>query len=63
MSREAAAYRDNLEDILEFTRGRRLLSLKEVAQYLGRDPKTIRRTLGVDKHGISAPTLARMLSK
>lgn len=62
MPKEPAAYRDNLEDILTFTEGRRLVTQKEVAKYLGRDVKTVRRIYGVDKHGISAPTLARMLS-
>lgn len=62
MPREPKAYRDNLEDILEFTDGRRLVTQKEVAKYLGRDVKTVRRVYGVDRNGISAPTLARMLS-
>lgn len=62
MPREPGAYRDNLEDILAFTEGRRLVTQKEVAKYLGRDVKTVRRVYGVDKNGISAPTLARKLA-
>lgn len=62
MPKEPAAYRDNLEDILAYTNGRRLVTQKEVAEYLGRNVKTVRRVYGVGKDGISAPTLARMLS-
>ncbi len=63
MPREPTAYRDNLEDILAFTGGKRLLTQKEVSSYLGKDPRYIKKVFGVEKDGISAPTLARMLSK
>lgn len=63
MPKEPEAYRDNLEDILSFTGGKRHLTQKEVAAYLGRDPRFIKKFFGVEREGISAPTLARMLSK
>ncbi len=64
MPREPATYRDNLEDILAFTGGKRQLALYEVAAYLGRDPRTVKKVFGIDpKKGVSAPTLARMLSQ
>ena len=37
MSREHPAYRDNLEDLLTFFDGKRVLSIKEVARYTGKD--------------------------
>lgn len=61
---EKFAYRDNLADILEFTGGRRLLNVGDVARYTGlKDPRTIRRCFPYfhDKY-ISAATLARCLS-
>lgn len=64
MSRELESYRDNLEDILDFTGGKRQLALHEVATYLGRDPRTVKKAFDIDpKKGVSAPTLARMLSQ
>lgn len=61
---ERFAYRDNLADILEFTGGRRLLTVGEVGLYTGlRDARTVRRRFPYfqDKY-ISAATLARCLS-
>lgn len=62
MPREPTAYRDNLEDILAFSGGKRLLSQKEVAVYLGRDRRYIKKVFGIERDGISAATLARKLS-
>ena len=67
MGREKPAYRDNLEDILEFTDGRRLLTLAEVARYLGKDRRWVLDNIfkPCDKStqdGISAMTLARRLA-
>lgn len=61
---EPSAYRDNLADILDFTGGRRLLSVGEVGRYTGlRDPRTIRRRFPrFQGRYISAPALARCLS-
>lgn len=64
MAREPAAYRDNLEDILSFFQGKRMLNLTEVSSYLGKDRRWCRDHLGIDsKMGISAATLARKLSE
>ena len=63
MPREPLAYRDNLEDLLQFFGGRRMLNLKDVAQYTGRDYRWCKDRFGIDsKKGISVPTLARMLA-
>lgn len=58
------SYRDNLADVLEFTNGRRLLTVTEVGRYTGlRDVRTIRRRFPYFQGNyISAVTLARCLS-
>ena len=64
MAREPVAYRDNLEDILTFFQGKRMLNLTEVSTYLGKDRRWCRDHLNIDpKLGVSAPTLARKLSE
>ena len=63
MSREFENYRPILEDILTFSNGRRNLSAKDVAAYLGRSESTVRRRYGVGAGGILAPVLARTLAK
>ena len=63
MPREPLAYRDNLEDLLPFFGGRRMLNLQDVARYTGRDYRWCKDRCGIDtKKGISGPTLARMLA-
>lgn len=62
MPREFEDYRPILEDILEFSSGRRLLSAKDVAQYLGRCEKTVRKNYEIDAGGILAHVLARKLA-
>lgn len=61
---ESFAYRDNLEDILAFTGGKRMLTVGEVGRYTGLvDPRTVRRQFPYFQNGkISAPTLARLMS-
>lgn len=61
MAREKESYRDILADLLEFTGGRREMSLSEVAKYLGRDRRTIQRKYGIQPGGIVVPELARKL--
>ena len=39
-----------------------MLTKREVARYLGRDPKTVTKWFGIGKNGISTPKLARMLA-
>lgn len=63
MSREREAYRDNLEDILTFTDGKRLLTITDVRRYTGlRDDRAIKKRFPFRDGYISAPTLARCLS-
>lgn len=63
MPRERPAYRDNLQDILEFSGGRRMLTLQEVRRYTGlADNRTLKRHFPFQSGMISAPTLARCLS-
>ena len=53
------AQRANLEDILAFTGGRRLLTLADVRDYTGvRDNRTLKSRFSFVKGYISAPTLA-----
>ena len=63
MPREFEDYRPILEDILKFSSGRRSLSAKDVAQYLGKCEKTVRRRYGIGAGGILAPVLARILAR
>ena len=60
---EKAGYRSVLADILEYTDGRRLLTKKDVADYLGVDQRTAAKRFNLTKDGIVAPELARMLAK
>ncbi len=63
MPRERPAYRDNLEDILAFTGGKRTLTIAEVGRYTGLvDRRTIKRHYPFRDGLISAPTLARCLA-
>lgn len=63
MPRERPAYRDNLEDILSFTGGKRMLTTADVRRYTGLvDIRTIKRHFPIQKGVISAPTLARCLA-
>ena len=53
------AQRANLEDILAYTGGRRLLTLADVREYTGvRDNRTLKSRFSFTKGYISAPTLA-----
>lgn len=63
MSRERNAYRENLQDILEFSGGRRMLTVAEVKAYTGLiDYRTIKRRFPFKDNYISAPTLALCLA-
>jgi len=61
MPRERPEYRDNYEALLQFSGGRMLLTGAEVARYLGKDPRTVRKMYGIGKNGITIPTLARRM--
>ena len=55
-------YRDNLEQILAFTGGRHLLTIKDVKAFTGlADPRTVRKRFPITDGYISAATLARCL--
>ena len=59
---EHPAYRDNLEQILQFTGGRQLLSINDVRKFTGLvDIRTIKRRFPFIDGYISAATLARCL--
>lgn len=64
MPREPVAYRDNLEDLLSFFGGKRMLNIQEVTRYCGKDVRWVKERFHLDaKACISVPTLARMLSE
>ena len=62
MARETADYRDNLEDILAFTGGARMLSGLQVSKYLGLCFNTVKKRYPFKDGYISAMTLARCMS-
>lgn len=63
MSREKETYRENLQDVLEFFDGRRMLTIKDVSQYTGiRDYRAIKKRFPFTGTYISAPTLASCLA-
>lgn len=63
MSRERCGYRENLQDILEFSGGRRLLTVADVSAYTGlKDYRTIKRRFAFVDNRISAANLAMHLS-
>ena len=60
---ERAGYRETLQDILEFSGGRRLLSIADVKRYTGlSDYRTIKRRFPIKDGCIAAPMLAKCLS-
>lgn len=63
MAREKEAYRDNLERICAAFPNREVLTVAEVARYLGKDRRTLQKWLPFQKGiGISVVVLARHLS-
>ena len=59
---EPFAYRENLEQILEFSGGRNLLSITEVGRFTGLvDQRAIKRRYPFINGKISAATLARCM--
>lgn len=63
MSRECIGYRENLQDILEFSGGHRMLNIKEVGTYTGMtDYRAIKKRFPFKDGYISAATLALCLS-
>lgn len=63
MSREKAGYREILQDILEFSSGRRMLSIKEVSAYTGIvDYRALKKRFSFVDNYISAFALAQTLA-
>lgn len=54
-------YRNNLEQILHFTCGKQILSMKDVQRFTGKEYRTIKRIFPFHENYISAATLARCL--
>lgn len=63
MSRERFGYRETLADILEFSQGRRLLTIKDVKAYTGIvDDRTAKSRFPFKGNQICATMLALCLS-
>lgn len=61
MPRELPGFRDQLEDILSFTNGNRILTKEEVQAYTGKSRNWCEKYLAISKSGIAAHVLARKL--
>ena len=61
MPRELPCFRDQLEDILSFSNGNRILTKEEVKIYTGKSRNWCEKYLAVGKGGITAHVLARKL--
>lgn len=61
MAREHPSYRDQLEDILTFFQGKRVLTMKDVLLYTSRSREWCKAYLDISKGGVSACVLARKL--
>ena len=56
-------YRENLEQILEFSKGRQLLSATDVKNFCGIDARTAKKLFPFTGNHISAATLAAAMSQ
>ena len=54
-------YRSNLEQILTFTSGKQMLSIRDVQRFTGMEYRTVKKKFPFVDHYISAATLARCL--
>lgn len=61
MPKEKSEYRDNLEDLHSYFGEKRLLTIKDVAEYCGRSREFVTRLYGLTKEGITTATLARRM--
>lgn len=62
MAKEHPALRDNMEDILEFFQGKRVLTQADLCRYSGRTPRWVKDHYKVGNHEtIGYRTFARML--
>lgn len=62
MAREKANYRPMLEDILDFTSGKRLLNIADVARYTGKTRDWCAKHVPFQDGHITAVALARHLA-
>ena len=67
MPKEKETYRDNVEGLLEFLKGkygdnRHLMCVKDVCEYTGRSFDFCKKYFNIPKHGVSVETFARKLS-
>ena len=62
MPKEKEAYRDNLERIIFAFPGKEVLTVKDVALWMKKDPRTVKKQFPFKEYGISIATLARALS-
>jgi len=63
MPREKPEYRDNYEALREHFPDKMMLTAKDVADYCGRDPRTVRKLYDISREGITVPTLARRMCR
>lgn len=62
MAREKELYRDYLARLDEKFPDKEIIQQKECAEFLGLDPRTVKKRYGIDKLGINKMQLARLLS-
>jgi hypothetical protein len=63
MPRERENYRDELEQIIKYFRGKRVLTVSDVSRYIGRDGRWCKKTFDINpKNGITAVALAKKMS-
>jgi hypothetical protein len=63
MPRENETYRLELEQALAYFEGKRILSVSDIAEYVGHDRKWCRKHLGISgKDGVTVVKLAYLLS-
>jgi len=64
MSRESEFYRDNLEQVLDFSKGRQMLNVKETMEFTGiKSYATMHKLFPFVNGYISVPTLARCMAR
>ena len=64
MSRESEFYRDNLEQVLEYSKGRQMLNIKETMEFTGiKSYATVGKMFPFFNGYISAATLARCMAR
>jgi len=64
MSRESEFYRDNLEQVLEYSKGRQMLNIKETMEFTGiKSYATVGKMFPFFNGYISVATLARCMAR